>query len=79
MKAEAPVGRLRRPSTASAASAAEPQAASAAGTRKPGAAAASGAEKKSAAIPFNKETFKNDPLIQKALEVFKGTIVEVRA
>src|SRR5580692_2186060 len=30
------------------------------------------AEKKSAAVPFNKETFKNDPLIQKALEIFKG-------
>ncbi|MEQ2008333.1 MAG: DNA polymerase III subunit gamma/tau [Limisphaerales bacterium] len=28
---------------------------------------------------FDKENFKNDPLIQKALEVFKGTIVEVRA
>ncbi|MFM8469145.1 MAG: DNA polymerase III subunit gamma/tau, partial [Limisphaerales bacterium] len=28
---------------------------------------------------FDKESFKNDPLIQKALEVFKGTIVEVRA
>ena len=36
-------------------------------------------EKKSAAVPFNKDTFKNDPLIQKALEVFKGQIVEVRA
>jgi DNA polymerase-3 subunit gamma/tau len=36
-------------------------------------------EKKSAAVPFNKETFKNDPLIQKALEIFKGQIVEVRA
>ncbi|MGN6642377.1 MAG: DNA polymerase III subunit gamma/tau, partial [Verrucomicrobiota bacterium] len=30
-------------------------------------------------IPFNKDDFKNDPLIQKALEIFKGTIVEVRA
>ena len=30
-------------------------------------------------VPFNKEDFKNDPLIQKALEVFKGTIVEVRS
>jgi hypothetical protein len=29
--------------------------------------------------PFNKEEFKNDPLIQKALEVFKGRIVEVRS
>jgi DNA polymerase-3 subunit gamma/tau len=37
------------------------------------------AEKKSAAVPFNKETFKNDPLIQKALEIFKGQIIEVRA
>jgi hypothetical protein len=30
-------------------------------------------------VPFNKDDFKNDPLIQKALEVFKGRIVEVRA
>jgi DNA polymerase-3 subunit gamma/tau len=29
--------------------------------------------------PFNKSDFKNDPLIQKALEIFKGQIVEVRA
>jgi DNA polymerase-3 subunit gamma/tau len=27
---------------------------------------------------FSKEDFKNDPLIKKALEIFKGTIVEVR-
>ncbi|HUC84101.1 MAG TPA: DNA polymerase III subunit gamma/tau [Candidatus Acidoferrales bacterium] len=37
------------------------------------------AEKKTVPVPFSKEDFKNDPLIQKALEVFKGTIVEVRA
>jgi len=30
-------------------------------------------------IPFDKDSFKNDPLIQKALEIFKGQIVEVRA
>jgi DNA polymerase-3 subunit gamma/tau len=30
-------------------------------------------------VSFNKETFKNDPLIQRALEIFKGQIVEVRA
>jgi hypothetical protein len=32
------------------------------------------------AVPVKKnaDDFKNDPLIQKALEVFKGTIVEVR-
>jgi hypothetical protein len=34
---------------------------------------------KKATVPFNKDDFKNDPLIQKALEVFKGQIVEVRA
>jgi DNA polymerase-3 subunit gamma/tau len=37
------------------------------------------AERKSATVPFNKETFKDDPLIQKALEIFKGQIIEVRA
>jgi DNA polymerase III subunit gamma/tau len=37
------------------------------------------AEKKLAPVPFNKNDFKNDPLIQKALEIFKGQIVEVRA
>jgi DNA polymerase-3 subunit gamma/tau len=34
---------------------------------------------KTSPVPFNKDDFKNDPLIQKALEVFKGQIVEVRA
>ena len=34
---------------------------------------------KSAPTAFNKNDFKNDPLIQKALEIFKGQIVEVRA
>ena len=37
------------------------------------------AEKKSASVPFNKNDFKDDPLIQKALEIFKGQIIEVRA
>jgi len=37
------------------------------------------AKEKAASVPFNKDDFKNDPLIQKALEVFKGQIVEVRA
>jgi DNA polymerase-3 subunit gamma/tau len=36
-------------------------------------------EKKTAPVTFNKDDFKNDPLIKKALEIFKGTIVEVRA
>jgi DNA polymerase III subunit gamma/tau len=43
------------------------------------AASAAPAEKKTAPVTFNKDDFKNDPLIQKALEIFKGTIVEVRA
>jgi DNA polymerase-3 subunit gamma/tau len=37
------------------------------------------AREKPAPVAFSKEDFKNDPLIQKALEVFKGQIVEVRA
>ena len=34
---------------------------------------------KTAPVAFNKNDFKSDPLIQKALEIFKGQIVEVRA
>jgi hypothetical protein len=30
-------------------------------------------------VSFDKDDFKNDPLIQKALEVFKGQIVDVRS
>jgi DNA polymerase-3 subunit gamma/tau len=41
--------------------------------------AATPAKEKTAPIPFNKDDFKNDPLIQKALEIFRGHIVEVRA
>jgi DNA polymerase-3 subunit gamma/tau len=37
------------------------------------------AREKPAPVAFSKEDFKNDPLIQKALEIFKGQIVEVRA
>jgi DNA polymerase-3 subunit gamma/tau len=44
----------------------------------PEAGAPAAAEKKTASVAFNKDEFKNDPLIQKALEIFKGTIVEVR-
>jgi hypothetical protein len=45
----------------------------------PTAAAAQNAPAKPQPVPFNKEDFKNDPLIQKALELFKGQIVEVRS
>ena len=37
------------------------------------------AKTKTESIPFNKDDFKNDPLIQKALEIFKGQIVDVRS
>jgi DNA polymerase-3 subunit gamma/tau len=37
------------------------------------------AKERLASVPFSKDDFKNDPLIQKALELFKGQIVEVRA
>jgi DNA polymerase-3 subunit gamma/tau len=36
-------------------------------------------QNKPASVAFNKDDFKNDPLIQKALEIFKGQIVEVRS
>jgi DNA polymerase-3 subunit gamma/tau len=46
---------------------------------KPAAAPPVAAKEKTVTVPFSKEEFKNDPLIQKALEVFKGQIVQVRA
>jgi DNA polymerase III subunit gamma/tau len=69
IKSEVPVGQVRpmTPAPVAPVAAAKP------------AAAAPVAEKKNTTVPFNKDTFKNDPLIQKALEVFKGQIVEVRA
>jgi DNA polymerase-3 subunit gamma/tau len=79
VKAEMPVG-WERPAVAAMASAPVQSAAS-----KPAATAAAPkaaeptAERKNTPIAFNKEEFKNDPLIKKALEIFKGTIVEVRA
>jgi DNA polymerase-3 subunit gamma/tau len=79
IKAEAPVGQIAKPATpvpaAPIAAAIPTQVAPAAKTIS----IAPAAEKKSAPIAFNKDTFKNDPLIQKALEIFKGQIVEVRS
>jgi DNA polymerase III subunit gamma/tau len=71
IKAEAPPGRT--PATLPAAT---PPVSAAA---KPARAAAAAAKEKAAPVSFNKDDFKNDPLIQKALEIFKGQIVEVRA
>ena len=79
--ADPPVG-WQRPVAIPSPAPAAPKAAPAPSTAKAGAPAtapAPAAEKKPAPIILNKEEFKNDPLIKKALEIFKGTIVEVRA
>ncbi len=82
VKAEAPAGLVTKPAVpVPAANAPSKAASSALAAPKPGeggAAAAPGKEK-TAPVAFNKADFKNDPLIQKALEIFKGQIVEVRA
>ena len=81
IKAETPAGWERKiiaaaPSPAPTAVKAVPSASPA---KPAGAPAPAPAEKKTAPVAFSKDDFKNDPLIQKALEIFKGTIVEVRA
>jgi DNA polymerase-3 subunit gamma/tau len=74
VKAETPVGQKIEPTVASATTVSlVPPIIS-----KP-TAAATVTKEKAASVPFNKNDFKNDPLIQKALEIFKGQIVEVRA
>ena len=78
VRAEAPPG--RKADDAPAAPAVVPGVAAPAMKPAPAAAkAAAPAPEKRAPVPFNKDDFKNDPLIQKALEIFKGQIVEVRA
>ncbi len=81
VKAEAPTGWQRPVAAAQPAPApATPKAPASKPTAKQAdAGPAPAAEKKTASVAFNKDDFKNDPLIQKALEIFKGTIVEVRA
>ena len=71
IKVEAPAGRPIQPTVAAPA---VPVA-----TARPAVSAAPATREKSTAAPFNKNDFKNDPLIQKALEIYKGQIVEVRA
>ena len=75
---EAPAGRASRPAEAPPAQPA-PAPKAAVPAAKPASPAPAPAKEKTAAVPFNKDDFKNDPLIQKALEIFKGQIVEVRA
>jgi hypothetical protein len=76
VKVEAPAGSTPPPAPVASPSPAAPKK-SEGGSPAPSAPAAK--EKKPASVPFNKNDFKNDPLIQKALEIFKGQIVEVRA
>ncbi|SPE54264.1 DNA polymerase III, subunits gamma and tau [Verrucomicrobia bacterium] len=75
IKAQAPAGR-----TVPSAQATPPTAPAAPAAKAPGPVrAAPPAKEKLVSIPINEADFKNDPLIQKALEIFKGQIVEVRA
>jgi DNA polymerase-3 subunit gamma/tau len=78
IKAEAPVGRTAAAPTPPVATPPAPAAPTPA-TPKRSEGGSSAAKEKTASVPFNKDDFKNDPLIQKALEIFKGQIVEVRA
>ena len=80
IKAEAPANRVPAvvetpPQPAAPVEAKEPVAP----PTKPALASAQMVKEKVAPVPFNKDDFKDDPLIQKALEIFKGQIVEVRA
>ena len=82
IKAEAPAPRTAAPAEPAAAPASAPAAnppRNASAPAKSTAAPAAPVKEKLATVPFNKDDFKNDPLIQKALEIFKGQIVEVRA
>jgi DNA polymerase-3 subunit gamma/tau len=80
IKAEAPAGWERKTvSTAMPAPVAVKTAPAVAPVKPVETSAAASAEKKTTPVAFNKDDFKNDPLIKKALEIFKGTIVEVRA
>jgi DNA polymerase-3 subunit gamma/tau len=86
IEAEAPAGWVRQTKPmvpVQAPAKAKPAAAPAAAAATSGSAEAAtapepAAEKKTTSVPFNKDDFKKDPLISKALEIFKGTIVEVR-
>ena len=80
IKADAPSGyATTQPITAAAAPASKPIAPIADSAKPDATPVAPKRSVAGASVPFSKDDFKNDPLIQKALEVFKGTIVEVRA
>ena len=77
IKAEAPAGRRPQPARVDPPA---PAASPAPAAPKPGEGGTSvPGKEKIAPVAFNKNDFKNDPLIQKALEIFRGQIIEVRA
>ncbi len=77
IKAEAPVGSGAKTTAPVPAASAQPAAVPT--PARPASAPASAGKEKPAPVAFNKNDFKNDPLIQKALEIFRGQIVEVRS
>lgn len=79
VQAEAPAGRVVPTAEPTPAAATPAPRKAAPPSSKAATDTASPTKEKVASVPFNKEDFKNDPLIQKALEIFKGQIVDVRA
>jgi hypothetical protein len=82
IKADAParpIPALAEPTAPPAPAPASSAPAKPASASKPAAATTAPAKEKLASVPYNQDDFKNDPLIRKALEIFKGQIVEVRA
>jgi DNA polymerase-3 subunit gamma/tau len=80
VKAEAPAKRAASGAeTAASVAARTPTSATSPSPGRPAPAAGPQGKDKPVPVPFSKDDFKNDPLIQKALEIFKGQIVEVRA
>ncbi len=70
--APAPVAAAVKPAASAAATAVNPPTARTEAAPAP-------PKEKAVSTAFSKDDFKNDPLIQKALEIFKGQIVEVRS
>jgi hypothetical protein len=82
IKADAPAKRIPAPAEPAAPPSPAPAdnlSPKAAVVGKPAAAPAPPVKEKLSAVPFNQDDFKKDPLIRKALDIFKGQIVEVRA
>jgi DNA polymerase-3 subunit gamma/tau len=79
VKAEAPASWAEAKAAEPVAPAKAPIQTSPASASRPSAAQTAPRKEKAPSAPINAEDFKNDPLIQQALEIFRGRIVEVRA